>query len=131
MSKTSDLPLPPQTMLNFSKMDGNKKVVGSTFLGAGGGGRSGMNSKPFKKLSLGVLCNNITCKGFSTVSQVLFTSIGDTTTHTHTQTRVVGDYLKGVFCGSISALYLINARPPLGNPPWLTGNCEMKSGSGP
>ena len=25
-------------MLNFSKMDGNKKVVGSTFLGAGGGG---------------------------------------------------------------------------------------------
>ena len=90
-----------------------------------------MNSKPFKKLSLGVLCNNITCKGFSTVSQVLFTSIGDTTIHTHTHTRVVGDYLKGVFCGSISALYLINARPPLGNPPWLTGNCEMKSGSGP
>ena len=37
MSKTSDLPLPPQTMLNFSKMDGNKKVVGSTLLGAGGG----------------------------------------------------------------------------------------------
>ena len=41
MSKTSDLPLPPQTMLNFSKMDGNKKVVGSTFLGAGGGGGGG------------------------------------------------------------------------------------------
>ena len=40
-------------------------------------------------------------------------------------------YLKGVFCGSMSALYLISARPPLGNPSWLTGNCEMKSGGGP
>ena len=46
-------------------------------------------------------------------------------------TGIVYNHLKGVFCGSISALYLINARPPLGNPSWLTGNWEIKSGGGP
>ena len=50
MSKTSDLPLPPQTMLNFSKTDGNKKVVGSTFLGAGGGGEEWDELKAVQKI---------------------------------------------------------------------------------
>ena len=87
-----------------------------------------MNQKPIKKLSLGQeSCVTITCKGFSSVPSSLDLHCRYHNTHT----RVVGDYLKGVFCGSISALYLINARPPLGNPSWLTGNCEMKSGGGP
>ena len=52
--------LAPQIMLNFSKMDGIKTFCGLNIFRVcvGGGGASGMNPKPIKKLSLAVLRNN-------------------------------------------------------------------------